>query len=79
MEITWTSERYIKGTHSYRRFVRKSGDLYQFCEVDSNERRLDVRQGTITGEELPELIRRSCDLYIGAFYACEWPYEKTQN
>lgn len=76
INVTHTSPKYIAGTYSYRRYIKKDGresNLYRWCEVDTNERRLDVRQGTATGDELPEMVKKACDNYVGAFYASEWP------
>lgn len=74
MKVTYTAESYIAGTIGYKRYVKRIAgetNLYRWCEV--NIKRYDVRQGTVSGDELPKLIRKSCDMYIGAFYACEWP------
>lgn len=40
--------------------------------IQSNDKRYDIEQGTCDAEDLPEEIRKQCDQYTGAFYACQW-------
>jgi len=61
---------------TYKRFVRRViliDNLYQWCEQSAEDHRFDIAQGTCRGEDLPPDIKKQCDEYQGAFYACEWP------
>jgi hypothetical protein len=56
-----------------KRYVRKSGDAYRWCEQSAVNPAYDVAQGTCDAEDLPDAVRAACDAYTGVFYACEWP------
>jgi hypothetical protein len=56
-----------------KRYVRKSGDVYRWCEQSAGNLAHDVAQGMCDSEDLPDDVRARCDAYIGAGYACEWP------
>ncbi len=58
------------------RFVRRmhNSPLYKWCEQNADKPRYDLAHGTCEAEDLPEEIRKKCDEYQGAFYACEWPF-----
>jgi hypothetical protein len=74
MQVTWISPNYVEGKYINRRYVRKMrGKIDTYFWVETNEKSLTVREGMASGQELPESIRKSCDAYTGAFYACEWP------
>lgn len=56
-----------------KRYVRKSGDVYRWCEQSVTNPAYDVAQGMCDSEDLPDDVRAACDAYTGSFYACEWP------
>jgi len=73
---------YRKEGRVYKRFVRRAllcNDLYQWCEQSEDNTAFDIAQGTCRGEDLPEDIKKTCDEYEGAFYACEWPLEDKEK
>jgi hypothetical protein len=59
-----------------KRYVRRicSSGGYYFCEV-GEDRRFDLRQGTVEAEELPEAVRQAADEHykVSIFYI-EWPF-----
>ena len=65
---------YRKDGPAKARFVRKAvgQDFYKWCEQSEDDPRFDVAQGTCSAEDLPDDVRKKCDAYDGAFYACEW-------
>ncbi len=71
MVITYESRLYAP--HLVRsRYVQKRGDAYHFCEV--NERRYDIRQGTVPARDIPADIRLAADKLAGFFPSyVEWP------
>lgn len=56
------------------RYVKKIPGVqkYMWCVQSCNDKRYDVEQGTCDAEDLPEDVRKKCDEYTGAFYACIW-------
>jgi hypothetical protein len=55
------------------RYVRNSGGEYLFCEV-GQDRRYDIRQGTVSGRELPDDVRKAADARRGLWPSyVEWP------
>lgn len=75
MEVTYQSRSYSPEKVS-KRYVRKSYAVggYDWCEVGP-DRRYDVRQGTVEGDELPESIRSAADEHykISSSYI-DWPF-----
>ena len=74
MKITYQSKNYSpdKVTKRYVRRSTASGE-YDWCEV-GEDRRFDVRQGTIEPDELPEDIRAAADeLFKTSSAYVDWP------
>lgn len=46
------------------RYVMRMGDQYLFCEV-GDDRRYDLRQGTVNASELPAAVRAAADARAG--------------
>lgn len=63
----------VKGV-ARARYIRKHRcqDWYEWCEQSAADPRYDVAQGTADPEDVPDYIRKICDNYKGAHYACEW-------
>lgn len=56
-----------------KRYVRFDGETYLFCEVGI-DRRYDLRQGTVTEDELPESIAAKARARKGFWPSyVEWP------
>lgn len=71
MKATYTAEGYSPDKVTGR-YVRRSGDIYRFCEVGSDTR-FDIRQGEVAGFELPDDVRFAADaLRAQAFGYVEW-------
>jgi len=61
MKITYQSKSYSPEKVT-KRYVRRSSAAggYDFCEV-GEDRRFDVRQGTVEPDEIPEAVRAAAD------------------
>lgn len=57
-----------------KRYVRKSGESYRWCERSAADPAYDVAQGACDADDLPEDVRAKCDAHTGWGYACEWPF-----
>lgn len=56
-----------------RRYVKRVGDEYWFCEV-GQDRRYDLRQGIVEASELPEAVRLRADEQKGQYFGyVDWP------
>jgi|JI9StandDraft_2_1071091.scaffolds.fasta_scaffold822700_1 hypothetical protein len=74
MTVTYQSKRYAPEL-VVERYVRRSSvdSSYTFCEV-GEDRRWDLRQGKVDGEDIPEDIRSKADgLRDQAFGYVPWP------
>ena len=73
MQITSRSSRY-KPEAVIKRYVMHAMDgSYCFCEV-GQDRRFDLRQGTVMAAELPDSVREAADARKGYWPAyVEWP------
>lgn len=72
MKVTYQSSNYAP-EKILRRYVRRSSDGYQFCEV-GQDRRYDLRQGTVEADEIPEAIRIKADALKGQYFGyVDWP------
>lgn len=65
MNVTYQSTAYAYTTDDIKkRYVKRDNFLpegiYSFCEV-GEDRRYDIRQGTVTGDELPAAVREAAD------------------
>jgi hypothetical protein len=72
--VTYQSAKYDPALVE-KRYVGKGlgkGSPYRWAEVGA-DRRYDIRQGTCDAEDLPEDLRRKCDMSGGFLYATEWP------
>lgn len=58
------------------RYVRRGVETgYHFAEV-GDDRRFDLRQGTVSADELPEAVRVAADLRCGFFPSyVDWPVQ----
>lgn len=66
MRITYQSACYAPEAVRAR-YVRRSGDIYRFCEV-GEDRRYDIRQGVVEPHEVPRAVldeadKRACQYY----------------
>lgn len=72
MQATYTSRQYSPDKVRSR-YVRRSANGYQFCEVGDN-RRYDLRQGRVDASELPASVKAAADAMAGrAFSYVDWP------
>jgi hypothetical protein len=72
MNVTYQSKGYSADAVRMR-YVKKGIDGYRFCEV-GDDRRFDLRQGTVDQGEIPDGIRELADCRAGhCFSYVEWP------
>ena len=74
--ITYCSNLYNENVQ-YDRYVRvdkMTPDQYWWCEVNPNDTRYDVRQGTVSGSDLPEDIKHNADSVTTWPPYIKWPY-----
>ena len=75
MKITYQSKNYAPEEVT-KRYVRRSSAAggYDFCEV-GEDRRYDVRQGTVEPDELPDSVRNAADeLRKTSCAYVDWPF-----
>jgi hypothetical protein len=74
MKITYQSKNYTAEA-ILKRYVRKinAEGGYDFCEV-GEDRRFDLRQGTVDADELPDSIRAAADEHYKTSRSyIDWP------
>lgn len=74
MRITYQSQNYA-ADKIRKRYVRRTTAAggYDFCEV-GDDRRYDLRQGTVEPHELPDNVRQAADeLYKTSCHYVDWP------
>jgi len=73
MKVTYQSKNYAP-EKILRRYVRRGVDgEYWFCEV-GQDRRYDLRQGTVEATEIAEDVRKKADELKGQYFGyVEWP------
>ncbi len=75
MKVTYQSKAYAP-EHVTKRYVRRSSAAggYDWCEV-GQDRRYDIRQGTVEADELADAIRTAADEHhkVSMSYI-DWPF-----
>jgi len=73
MKITYQSKSYSPEKVTKRYVRRSAAGGYSFCEV-GDDRRFDIRQGTVEPDEIPEAVRAAADdLHKTSSAYVDWP------
>jgi hypothetical protein len=77
MKVIWQSKDYAPEAilKRYVRYGPWDGGVFEFCEVGI-DRRFDLRQGTVTADELPrDLAEAAIAHYEVSMSYLEWPHD----
>lgn len=68
--------KYLDSAIKTDRYVRFDGSEFHFVEVNPEDRRFDVKQGTVTEDELPPEVAQRAKDRIGFIPSyVEWPHD----